>query len=536
MVDPRGITTTTTYNAGGNPLTVSYPVTDTGVLAVTHFAYDPTHPGDVLTITNTIGNQWHYSYDGNGYVIRATNPLNESTLHSYDSLGRVLVTTSPRGLTTTFQYNAYGDQTRTTNTAGGVTLYTYDRNRNVLSIQDPTNAITHYTYNLANLQTGILRPNGSHTTYTYNPTRNLIGQINDTCGSFSYDYDSSNRLIRVADASGTTTYNSYTYYADNSLQTVVDAAARTTTYTYYPDGQLHTTDYSDSNTPDVTFNYYTSGTSTGLLSDMIDGTGTTHYMWYASASKDLLRSVMNGAGKQVTYGYNASAQVTSILYPSYLSGTGPQVKYTYDGAGNMTSMSDGIGIDPGYTTNFTQDSDQNLVRTDYNYPIGASIDVNPGSSPKLPYSIDHTFKDSTYLSLQYSQYMNSAGVNGGTNEDDPTDPNGTLSTSYYYNGSWDQLTGAQLSHGTPNDYTWTYGNCYEIDSTISGNTNTSRTHDTASASLTHLDEYLDPSHVHTKNIDFTYEPTGNRTSQVDDTRRSDDLLYLRSGKQANRLQ
>ena len=46
-----------------------------GRLAVTRFAYDPLHPGDLLTVTNPLTKSWTLSYDSYGYVLTSTNPL-----------------------------------------------------------------------------------------------------------------------------------------------------------------------------------------------------------------------------------------------------------------------------------------------------------------------------------------------------------------------------------------------------------------------------------------------------------------------------
>jgi YD repeat-containing protein len=70
VTDPSGVTTTYTYDADGNLLSTSRPLTSTSQAAAVSLSYGDAHPGDVTAITDADGNTWKMAYDADGDQVR----------------------------------------------------------------------------------------------------------------------------------------------------------------------------------------------------------------------------------------------------------------------------------------------------------------------------------------------------------------------------------------------------------------------------------------------------------------------------------
>ncbi len=154
-----------------------------------------------------------------------------------------------------------------------------------------------------------------------------------------YSYDSLGELVSEtrpatsAAPSGQTT--SYSYDPAGNVLTSENPDSVTQTTTYTPLDQLATVSYSDS-THSVSYGYDANG---NRLS-MVDGSGTSSYGYDVF---DELISYENGAGKTVSYAYDADGDTTGVTYPL---GSGASwassdtVSYGYDDADELVSVTD----------------------------------------------------------------------------------------------------------------------------------------------------------------------------------------------------
>jgi YD repeat-containing protein len=188
----------------------------------------------------------------------------------------------------------------------------------------------------------------------------MLDQVDGLQNKTTYAYDPLGHLksmttsATTACAGGCTT--TYVFDALGKLATLVDPQQRTTTYGYDADNELISINYSDGHTPNVSNIKYDGN---GHRKSMTDGTGTS--MWtYDSLNR--LTSSQDGAGDQVTYGYDLKSQLTSITYPGQSSG----VIRTYDDAGRLSTVKDWLGN----TTGFGYDADSNL--TAETFPTGTN--------------------------------------------------------------------------------------------------------------------------------------------------------------------
>lgn len=385
QTDGNGVITTSGYDGNGNLTSVSRPLLNAsgGVLATSTTTYcyysetscgAPAGPvGDIYSVTDPDGKVWLYTYDAYGDPATVTDPMTDVSTTCYNADGWKLASYSPKAgsitcavpppssaYETTYSYvqpnnqiDEFGDVQKVTDPLGHTTSTTYDADRNVVSSTDADGNLTRYTFDLANEQTDVVRADQSdlHTDYNFDGT---IHDQKDGKGTpiQTYGYDPLARVTSVTDAVSHTT--SYTFDGAGNQLTQQDPggncnatpATACTKMTYDVGNELLTVTYSDGVTPNVSnITYDADGQRTG----MTDGTGNSSWTW---DSLHRLTSFTDGHNDQVQYQYNLRGLITQITYPGGL----PVVR-GYDNAGRWTTVQDWLGN----STTFGYDANSNLT-------------------------------------------------------------------------------------------------------------------------------------------------------------------------------
>ena len=288
--DRNGVTTTYTYNALGNPLTVT---AGTGTNAkTTSYTYAKT--GAVLSESNSTATT-SYTYDAMGRV--ATEG---AASYTYDLNGNVTAVTLG-GRTVSYTYDRLNRMVSATE--GNITtVYGYDTNGNrastVISVGGTTAAQTTYTYNLAGLATTLVNKNGadetlSSFTYTYAADGNILTEVANTgtTETTTYTYDMLGRLVSEVGNAGTRFYTYDT--AGNRTKIIIDTTT-TIDYNYNSDGELTSETATNGSTSETTLYEYDLN---GNLTKKTKGVSVTNYGY------DVWNRMTSGAG--ATYVYNA---------------------------------------------------------------------------------------------------------------------------------------------------------------------------------------------------------------------------------------
>lgn len=280
------LTTTTAYNAAGQPLSIDPP--GFGTADVTTYTYDPARGSLVpLTRTDPLVGATSFGHDAFNRRTSVTDPNLVDTLTTYDLLDRVTSVTqkgdvSSPDLVTTYTYNGFGDLFQTTLPEGNVIEYGYDAAGRLISIERKPDATTagertFYTLDKAGNRTReelrrwtgsawtaeswtdfvyssrcrldkVIRPNGTPTgavtEYSYDCEGNLarVWDANHPSNSQTspatqvYGYDELDRLSSLTQpwtgAGGGNTVTTYGYDSQDHLTQVTDAEGNTTAYTY----------------------------------------------------------------------------------------------------------------------------------------------------------------------------------------------------------------------------------------------------------------------------------------------------------------
>ena len=286
------------------------------------------HPGSTGQYTGQ-----YFTYNNVGRLVAQTNPteMNSAwtatgddsvwyeTLQSYDWKGRPTLTTLPDGSTRENTYGGCG-------CAGGeVTTIRDERGRRRKVTMDVLARLKQVDE--LNWDQSIY----STITYTYNPLDQLT-QINQAGQIRSFAYDGYGRLAtRTTPEQGATTYS---YFADNTVQTITDARGATTTFSYNNRGLVTGITYGVpagvAATPNVIFTY----DAAGNRKTMTDGLGSMSYSYDQLSRLTSEMRTFTGVGSfALSYAYNLGNEVTSITNP-----WSAQVGYNYDKTGRPTSI------------------------------------------------------------------------------------------------------------------------------------------------------------------------------------------------------
>lgn len=362
FTDAAGQTTTTTYNAAGQ----------------------------VLTVTNSKSETTTSAYDTDGYMHTVTGPVSGSTTtYGYDALGRVSSITAPDGYEIALQYDALNRPTRQTYPDGTYEEAVYQR-LDITTERDRKGRITRHFYDRMGRRTSTRDPQGR-----------VVGLVWCTCGVLdelvdgngnrtAWERDWQNRVVREIRADSTTD-TLYTYDATGRLNTVTDPKNQSTTHVYAADDSLVSTTYSNTTiaTPAVSYIY---DAVYPRVTTMVDGTGTTSYTYKAVGvlgagqvssvdgplADDLITytfdelgrttvRAIHGGSNTTTWSYDALGRITS---EENLLGT---FTYTYDG---VTGRLAHVSYPNGQTTTYsylTAGGDNRLQTIHHKHAGGATL-------------------------------------------------------------------------------------------------------------------------------------------------------------------
>ncbi len=236
LINPLGLTTTYAYSYGKL-------VTTTDPLGrETHYSYDSV--GRMIRVTDALGGEVSYTYDADGNRIGTTDQRANETLTSVDALSRVTSVTYPDDAIAKRSYDAVGNLVRTTDPLGNETLFVYDAAGRQTARVDPEGERTEYEYDAAGNRTAVVRAAGTglevRDEYSYDTLGRLIEvtrAINTADEvTVTYGYDANGNLTSITNGRGYPW--TFEYDAMNRLVAEIDPLARTRDYAYDLAGQL----------------------------------------------------------------------------------------------------------------------------------------------------------------------------------------------------------------------------------------------------------------------------------------------------------
>jgi RHS repeat-associated protein len=417
VTDPNGVVTTLTYDARMRLTsrqigteTTSYSYTPTGLLqtvtlpdsSTITYTYDAAHR--LTDITDGLGDHIHYTLDnmGNrtaentydpsntlkrthGRVINALNEISQdvnsagtaavTTALSYDDNGNILNSAAPLARSTADQYDALNRLKQITDPNGGITNFGYDANDNIAAVIDPRNLTTTYTHNGFGDVTQLVSPDTGTSLSTYYSGGNLKTTTDARGATATYSYDALNRVSQVA-------------YTDQTINFFYDVGTN---------GLGRLTGASDAN-HSMSWAYDGLGRVTGKGQTI---GSVTKSVGYGYSNGDLI-SLVTPSGQTVVYGYtnhritsitvNGTTILSGVTYDpfgpanAWTWGNGTTVSRTFDADGNPNQFIT-AGVTNGYTIDnaarITAISDGGLPSNSWTFGYDLLDRVNSGLSSAI---------------------------------------------------------------------------------------------------------------------------------------------------------
>lgn len=343
-----------TYNAFAQVLTIDGPRIDAPDITTIEYYNCATgyQCGQVNTITNALGHVTAYNtYNAHGQPLTITDPNGVVTTLTYD-LRQRLTSRTVGAEVTTFDYWPTGLLKKATLPDGSYLEYIYDAAHRLTDIEDAEGNRIHYTLDGIGNRTGeeVRDPSGllSNTrTRVFNTLNQLwkeVGAAGTPEVTTEYGYDANGNPIDVdapLNRGGTKSYDEL-----NRLSSFTDPLSGTTSYGYNALDQLISV--TDPRSKVTSYAYNALDDLKQLVSP---DTGTTNYS-YDAAGNLLIRT--DARSKTGTYTYDALNRVIGLTYPDQT------ISYTYDqgtnGKGQLTSLSDASG-----STTWTYDSNGRIT-------------------------------------------------------------------------------------------------------------------------------------------------------------------------------
>lgn len=361
LLDSRGNTTSFSYNASGNLLSITYPDD-----SMEQYTYDDNNRlqnkkdrkgqainytfddrGLLLSKTYPDGTSDSFTYDNIGRTTSATNHTG-TTQFQYDDMDRLISATYPGSRSFKYTYDAAGKRTSMTDPDGKITNYKYDEAGRLIAIKDSTEQkIVEYDYDKANRRTKKTLGNGAYTTYDYDAAGQITHLINygpagNIISRFDYTYDAAGNRVTKGTNEGVEKYN---YDVINQLTGVEYPDGKNTQFEYDAMGnRLRVTD------DGVATNYSVNNLN------QYTRVGSTTYGYDANGNL-----TSESQGEQTTYyDYNYENQLIKVRTSSRT------INYTYDAFGLRNSRSDSSGA-----IRYLWDGDQVAIEEDSSYQTQA---------------------------------------------------------------------------------------------------------------------------------------------------------------------
>ncbi|MBL4701283.1 MAG: RHS repeat protein, partial [Phycisphaeraceae bacterium] len=157
------------------------------------------------TINDTTDDLWSvtvYEYDANDYRTR--------TAETFQATGDTAYTAVPTVWLSTADYDPFGQVLSVSDTLGNTTYFTYDRYGSLLTTTDSQGNTNRNTYSDKGLLTATTDALGNVTSYGYDSNGNMTA-VTDSTGNVvsTFVYDSKNQLLSTTDINGNSRFFMY---------------------------------------------------------------------------------------------------------------------------------------------------------------------------------------------------------------------------------------------------------------------------------------------------------------------------------------
>lgn len=425
VTNPNGSTATTVYSATGN---IIRQTDETGKFIASGYDYR----NRLITKVDRKGNETSYEYDGNDNLVALTNPLGETRTFEFDGENRVVRSIDDAGKVTRVFYDATGRITRQEDGEGNGNTIIYDAVGNIVESRDSNGELiiameyderdlvvstrdvfghtNQVSYDEVGRKTEFVDEKGRRTTYTYDALDRLV-EVEDPIGrtmsqayagddvvisikdgkdnTLSLAYDAANRLREISTPSGKD--NDFTYNGRDLMKSRTTATGKIFQYEYDDAGRLSRIALTGLATgQNRLFFYDDNGNHIRTNSQASSQSSSTVKLKRTYDDLDRLVSFENQEGEVVGYEYDASGNLSKLIYPG-----GEAVTYGYDQANRLTTVTDWDNR----VTRYEYDSNSQVVSVQY--PNGTSREMAYDAAGNIVFRTDLDIRNNPIAIYEY---------------------------------------------------------------------------------------------------------------------------------------
>ncbi len=350
------VTTITSYDANGRPLTITDP---NGLLTTLAYAprgwitsrapgsetttYDYDYAGQLTQVTLPDSSYLQYTYDNAHRLTQVQDNLGNKIAYTLDNMGNRTQEDAkdPSNVLARTRTRVYSSLNRLYQDIGGaspsteITQYGYDNQGNLTTVTDPLSHVVTNGYDALNRLISMTAPGSTLTSYGYNALDQLTSVTDPRSNATTYTIDALNNLTQQASPDTGTTAN--TFDAAGNVLTSQDAKSQTTTNTYDALNRITQATYNDGS---QTLYGYDAGTNgkgrlTSLTEKAPGGTTVTTSTFTYDAKGRMLGDTrtVNSVNYATSYGYDSYGRLNAVTYPS-----GTLLSYSFDSAGRVSQI------------------------------------------------------------------------------------------------------------------------------------------------------------------------------------------------------
>ena len=307
--------------------------------------------GEIIQVTDAMGNSESWEYNLNGMVMRYTDKLGQHTYYGYDDYGNKTSERLPNGGSTNYIYEN-NNLVAAKNAKNALWLWEYDENsfltRRVGPSQDTTRYYytddllskiidangmeTHLYYNNEHTLDRVVLPTGEETNWSYNGQGQLLNAVSNQDTSVNYHYDELGRVEQMKTVDGNMIHLKY-----DGVGNVIQAKDKhhQVKFDYSATGKLEAR---EENETKIKFAY--------TKADQLKAITNEHKSLYRF-DRDRNGQIIQESGfdgLKRKYARNAGGQVSQTTTPD-----GRKVSYAYDLLGNVSIVNYDDGTKEVYT-------------------------------------------------------------------------------------------------------------------------------------------------------------------------------------------
>lgn len=345
--------------------------------------------GNPLTVTDALGRRTTYTWDALGRLKSVEAPDGGATRYTYDVVGGINTVKDPSGLLTTYTRNGFSQVTRVESPDSGLTDYIYDSAGRLASEIRANGRVIEYGWDSLGRMTN-RRSSGSTETRVYDTGAYGIGRLaglSDDTGRTDYEYNAAGDLTSQSTSIYGQTFDvtwqyssggrvsSMTYPTGVKLVYGYDSAGRVTKISRTPPG----------------------GAALTLIDSVLyQPASESPYAWRHANGRARIATI-DTSGRvfrlrvpglhDVTYGFNTTdtiASMTDAVYPELTQ------SFTYDASDRLATVKRNNGDDQTFTWDDTgnrRSHSRDGVTRSYGYEPGTNHLTSVGGSRALSYDV-----------------------------------------------------------------------------------------------------------------------------------------------------